>query len=228
MKTVNGRERMQALIRDRMAALHHEETKRSMQAIVGLFALALAMWIAIIFGCSVAQAAPPTNAGIPGGPGSGYHFDERIRVPAWPPALGPLPPAFALPSPLLPWPGILPRPKPPREITPLPIEAITNKPADAAPKSTGPVSGQSIVRTTQTASVGAVSFAADGSAPPALPNAAAASVDAEPVKQSKPSSPAASRRRQFAFLASLQRDADDAVTDWRLLDHSLPTVAADD
>jgi hypothetical protein len=219
---------MQTLIRDRMAAEHHAETKRSLQAIVGLGALALAMWALIIFGCSAVQAAPPTNAGIPGGPGSGYHFDERVRFPLWLPAPGPLPPAFALPSPLLPWPGIPPRPKPPREITPMPIEAITNKPAEPRAKIDGPVSDQSIVRTTQTASVGAVSFAADGSAPPALPNAAAAAVDAEPVKQSKSSDTAPSRRRQFAFLASLQRDADDAVTDWRLLDHSIPTIAADD
>jgi hypothetical protein len=221
---------MQALIRDRMAAEHHDETKRSLQAVAALLAIALAMWTLIIFGCSVAQAAPPTNAGIPGGPGSGYHFNERIVIPMWSPDIKPPPPGFERfdVRPFLSAPPLRPR-KPDAWIsTPLPDEAITNKPADAAPKSTGPVSGQSIIRTTQTASVGAVSFAADGSAPPAPPNVAAASVDAEPVKQSKPSSPAASRRRQFAFLASLQRDADDAVTDWRLLDHSLPTVAADD
>jgi hypothetical protein len=220
MNSRNGRERMQALIRDRMAAVHHEETKRSMQAIVGLGALALAMWALIIFGCSAVQAAPPTNAGIPGGPGSGYHFDERVRFPLWLPAPGPLPPAFALPSPILPW----VRPKPPREITPLPIEAITNK---AAPKADGPANAGTVIRVDQTSARGSVSFAEDGSAPPALPNAQAAAVDAEPVKQSKTSNTAPSRRRQFAFLASLQRDADDAVADWRQLDHAAPLPGSD-
>jgi hypothetical protein len=216
---------MQALIRDRMAAEHHDETKRSLQAVAALLAIALAMWTLIIFGCSVAQAAPPTNAGIPGGPGSGYHFNERIVIPMWSPDIKPPPPGFERfdVRPFLFAPPLRPR-KPDAWIgTPLPDEAITN--GKPAPKADSPAVGQSLIRTSQTSAVGSVSFAADGSAPPALPNAAAAAVDAEPVKQSKPSSPAATRRRQFAFLASLQRDADDAVSDWRRLDHALPVTA---